>query len=158
MARGEVVAPANFNAPGQIVIAGHTAAVERVIKSASEQGAKRAMRLPVSAPFHCPLMLPAGERLQRELEAIPIQSLGTPVVSNVEAEAYKDERETMDLLVRQVSAPVRWDDSVRFMLSQGIERFVEVGPGKVLSGLIKRIDRKMPSANIEDIKSLKALV
>jgi [acyl-carrier-protein] S-malonyltransferase len=103
-------------------------------------------------------MLPAGERLQRELEAIPIQSLGTPVVSNVEAEAYKDERETMDLLVRQVSAPVRWDDSVRFMLSQGIERFVEVGPGKVLSGLIKRIDRKMPSANIEDIKSLKALV
>ncbi len=157
-AQGEVVTPANYNAPGQIVIAGNTAAVERVIELATQRGAKRAMRLPVSAPFHCPLMIPAGERLQRELEQVDICPLQVPVVSNVEATSYTDCSKTIDLLVRQVSAPVRWDESVKDMLAQGVERFIEVGPGRVLSGLIKRIERKIPVANIEDIKSLKALV
>ncbi|MDD2558836.1 MAG: ACP S-malonyltransferase [Desulfuromonadaceae bacterium] len=157
-AQGEVVTPANFNAPGQIVIAGNTAAVERAIELASQRGAKRAMRLPVSAPFHCPLMVPAGERLQHELEQIAIHPLQIPVVSNVEAKPYTESSKTTALLVRQVSAPVRWSESVENMLSQGVERFIEVGPGRVLSGLIKRIERKIPVANIEDIKSLKALV
>jgi len=156
--RDEIVTPANFNAPGQIVIAGHTTAVERALELAAERGARRAMRLPVSAPFHCPLMLPAGERLQRELKQVNVTPLNVPVVSNVEATPYTDKSKTIELLVRQVSAPVRWDESVRNMIDQGTERFIEVGPGKVLSGLIKRIERKVPSANIEDIKSLKALV
>jgi [acyl-carrier-protein] S-malonyltransferase len=154
----EVVTPANFNAPGQIVIAGHASAVERALELAAERGARRAMRLPVSAPFHCPLMLPAGERLRQELEQINVNTLSAPVVSNVEASPYTDSSRTIDLLVRQVSAPVRWDESVRAMIDNGAERFIEIGPGKVLSGLIKRIERKMPCANIEDIKSLKALV
>lgn len=156
--KDEVVTPANFNAPGQIVIAGHTTAVERALELAAERGAKRAMRLPVSAPFHCPLMFPAGERLQQVLEQVSVKSLNVPVVSNVEAIPYTESSKTVDLLVRQVSAPVRWDESVRYMIDHGTERFIEIGPGKVLSGLIKRIERKMPSANIEDIKSLKALV
>lgn len=154
----EVVTPANYNAPGQIVIAGHTTAVERALELAAERGAKRAMRLPVSAPFHCPLMHPAGERLRYELEQIRVYPLGIPVVSNVEATPYAESNKTVELLVRQMSAPVRWEESVRNMIDQGTERFIEIGPGKVLSGLIKRIERKMPSANIEDIKSLKALV
>ncbi|MFO7830603.1 MAG: ACP S-malonyltransferase [Desulfuromonadaceae bacterium] len=156
--KDEIVSPANFNAPGQIVIAGHTTAVERAIELATERGARRAMRLPVSAPFHCPLMLPAGDRLQSELEKVSVNPLNIPVVSNVEAAPYDDRNKTIELLVRQVSAPVRWEESVRNMIDQGTERFIEIGPGKVLTGLIKRIDRKMPSANIEDIKSLKALV
>lgn len=156
--REEIVTPANFNAPGQIVIAGHTGAVERALELAAERGARRAMRLPVSAPFHCPLMLPAGQSLQQELEQIRIHSLNIPVVSNVEATPYSDSNRTADLLVRQVSAPVRWDESVRAMIEQGTERFIEIGPGKVLSGLIKRIERKIPVANLEDIKTLKALV
>jgi len=155
--KDEIVTPANFNAPGQIVIAGHTTAVERALAIASERGAKRALRLPVSAPFHCPLMLPAGERLQSELEQVVINPLNIPVVSNVEASAYTDASKTIDLLVRQVSAPVRWDESVNAMISQGVVRFIEVGPSKVLCGLIRRIERKIPCANIEDIKSLKAL-
>ncbi len=157
-AQGEVVTPANYNAPGQIVIAGNTAAVERAIELATQRGAKRAMRLPVSAPFHCPLMIPAGERLKNELEQIDIHSLQVPVVSNVEAVPYIDSSKTIPLLVQQVSAPVRWDESVEAMLAQGVERFIEVGPGRVLSGLIKRIERKTPVANIEDVRSLKALV
>ncbi len=155
--KNEVVTPANFNAPGQIVIAGHATAVERALAIASERGAKRALRLPVSAPFHCPLMFPAGERLQSVLEQIVINPLNTPVVSNVEASAYTDASKTIDLLVRQVSAPVRWDESVNAMISQGIARFIEVGPSKVLCGLSRRIERKIPCANIEDLKSLKAL-
>ncbi len=157
-AQGEVVTPANYNAPGQIVIAGDTAAVERAIELALQRGAKRAMRLPVSAPFHCPLMVPAGERLQHELDQIDIHPLKVPVVSNVEATQYTDCNKTSALLVRQVSAPVRWNESVEEMLAQGVERFIEVGPGRVLSGLIKRIERKTAVVNVEDLKSLKALV
>ncbi len=153
----QIVSPANFNSPGQIVIAGHTAAVERAIELAKENGAKKAMPLPVSAPFHCALMKPAGDRLAGVLDAVSLSSLDIPVVTNVEAAANSDVDRVKSLLVAQVSAPVRWDESVRYMVDQGVERFIEIGPGKVLCGLIKRIERRMPVANVENLASLKAL-
>jgi [acyl-carrier-protein] S-malonyltransferase len=153
----QVVSPANFNSPGQIVIAGHTAAVERAIALAKEKGAKKAMPLPVSAPFHCALMTPAGEQLAEVLDSITLAPMNIPVVTNVEAMANSDSARVKSLLVTQVSAPVRWDASARYMVEQGVERFIEIGPGKVLCGLIKRIERRMPVANIEDLASLKAL-
>ena len=153
----QIVSPANFNSPGQIVIAGHTAAVERAIELAKENGAKKAMPLPVSAPFHCALMKPAGEQLAGVLESVVLTALNVPVVTNVEATANSDTDRVKSLLVTQVSAPVRWDDSVRYMVGQGVDRFIEIGPGKVLCGLIKRIERRMPSANVEDLASLKTL-
>ncbi|WP_316348552.1 ACP S-malonyltransferase [Desulfuromonas acetoxidans] len=153
----QIVSPANFNSPGQIVIAGHTAAVERAIELAKENGAKKAMPLPVSAPFHCALMKPAGEQLAGVLDAVTLSALAIPVVTNVEASANSDMARVKSLLVSQVSAPVRWDESVRYMVEQGVERFIEIGPGKVLCGLIKRIERRMPVANIENLASLKAL-
>lgn len=156
-AQGEVVAPANFNSPGQIVIAGHTAAVERAGELAKAAGAKRALPLPVSAPFHCSLMKPAGERLAEVLQAISFAPMFFPVVSNVEAQPNADATRVMDLLVQQVSAPVRWDESVAKMTELGVERFVEIGPGKVLSGLIKRISKGATTQNIEDVASLKKL-
>ncbi|MBF0644173.1 ACP S-malonyltransferase [Desulfuromonas acetoxidans] len=153
----QIVSPANFNSPGQIVIAGHTAAVERAIELAKENGAKKAMPLPVSAPFHCALMKPAGEQLAGVLDAVTLSALAIPVVTNVEASANSDMARVKSLLVSQVSAPVRWDESVRYMVEQGVERFIEIGPGKVLCGLIKRIERRMPVANVENLASLKAL-
>ena len=127
-AENEVVAPANYNAPGQIVIAGNSAAVDRAVILAKEHGAKRAMRLPVSAPFHCSLMVPAGERLGAELERIAVHPLAYPLVSNVEASPYSDCNRTVELLVQQVSAPVRWEESVRCMLAQGVETFYRDWP------------------------------
>ena len=156
-ATGQVVAPANFNGPGQIVIAGHRAAVERAIELARTRGAKKALLLPVSAPFHCALMEPAGRQLQQVLAGLEIVPLAVPVVTNVEACANQDETRVADLLVAQVSAPVRWEESVRAMVSQGVERFIELGPGKVLSGLIRRIERGVAVANVEDLASLRAL-
>lgn len=156
-AQGQVVSAANYNSPGQIVIAGHTAAVNRAIELAKDNGAKKAMLLPVSAPFHCALMMPAGERLASVLEHVVFQPLNIPVVTNVEARANADHSRIRELLVAQVSAPVRWDASVLTMVDQGVERFIEIGPGKVLSGLIRRIERKMAIANIEDVASLKTL-
>lgn len=156
-AQGEIVSPANYNSPGQIVIAGHTSAVERVIALAKENGVRKAMILPVSAPFHCALMTPAGEQLKTVFDTISVSNIETPVVTNVEAVANTDCDRVKDLLISQVSAPVRWDESVRYMLDNGVDRFVEVGPGKVLSGLIKRIERKIPVSNIENIASLQAL-
>jgi [acyl-carrier-protein] S-malonyltransferase len=156
-AQGQIVAPANFNSPGQVVIAGHLEAVERAMELARQRGAKRALSLPVSAPFHCALMVPAGERLQVVLEGIEVSPLTTPVVSNVEATPNALAERVRDLLVAQVSAPVRWDESVLNMTSQGIERFVEIGPGKVLGGLIKRIAKGQVVQNIEDLASLKSL-
>nr|WP_320051055.1 ACP S-malonyltransferase [uncultured Desulfuromonas sp.] len=153
----QIVSPANFNSPGQIVIAGHTAAVERAIELAKENGAKKAMPLPVSAPFHCALMKPAGEQLAGVLESVVLTALNVPVVTNVEATANRDTDRVKSLLVTQVSAPVRWDESVRYMVGQGVDRFIEIGPGKVLCGLIKRIERRMPIANVEDLASLQAL-
>jgi len=156
-AEGEVVSAANFNSPGQVVIAGHAAAVDRAIALAREKGAKRALPLPVSAPFHCSLMIPAGERLKEVLDRIPIVSLRVPVVTNVEARPNEDADRVKDLLVRQVSAPVRWDESVSRMAELGVERFVEIGPGKVLSGLTKRIAKGTAAQSVGDLGGLKAL-
>ena len=157
-AQGEVVSPANFNSPGQIVIAGHADAVNRAIELAKAKGYRKAMLLPVSAPFHCSLMTPAGERLQSALEAVPVSPLQVPVVSNVEAQANSDQNRVKELLVKQVSAPVRWEESVGHMVKQGITRFVEIGPGKVLSGLVKRIEKSCETRNIDDVTTLKSLL
>lgn len=157
-AQGEVVSPANFNSPGQIVIAGHAGAVNRAIELAKAKGYRKAMLLPVSAPFHCSLMTPAGERLQTALEAVPVSPLQVPVVSNVEARGNSDQSRVKELLVKQVSSPVRWEESVGHMVKQGITRFVEIGPGKVLSGLVKRIEKSCETRNIDDVTSLKSLL
>lgn len=157
-AQGEVVSPANFNSPGQIVIAGHTGAVNRAIEIAKGRGFRKAMLLPVSAPFHCSLMIPAGDRLASVLDAITITPFQTPVVSNVEAQPNSDSGRVKELLVRQVSAPVRWEESVKRMVELGIGRFFEIGPGKVLSGLVKRVDKNVETRNIEDTVTLKSLV
>ncbi len=156
-AQGEIVSPANFNSPGQVVIAGHAIAVDRAIDIAKSRGAKRALPLPVSAPFHCSLMAPAGERLRGVLEKLAISPMEIPVVTNVEALPNEQADRVRDLLVRQVSAPVRWDESVEKMAALGAERFVEIGPGKVLSGLIKRIVKGVADRNVEDAAGLKAL-
>jgi [acyl-carrier-protein] S-malonyltransferase len=157
-AQGEIVAPANYNSPGQIVIAGHAGAVERAIALSKEQGAKRALLLPVSAPFHCALMQPAGERLQGVLDAVSVHPLRIPVVTNVEAAPNHDAGRIKDLLVKQVSAPVRWDASVEAMAAMGVERFIEIGPGKVLAGLIKRIAKGSVVQNVEDSSGIQTLV
>ncbi len=153
-ADGAVLTPANFNCPGQIAIAGHATAVGRAVERVKEAG-KKAVLLPVSAPFHCPLMEPAGERLGKELERVTVYDLKVPIVTNVEAEINRAKERVKDLLVRQVSHPVRWEESMRKMIEEGIELFLEIGPGKVLSGLIKRIDSKMQTANLEDLHTLK---
>lgn len=155
-AQGQVVSPANFNSAGQVVIAGHSAAVERAIDLAKAKGAKRAMLLPVSAPFHCALMVPAGERLADVLAGVPVGNLRCPVVSNVEAQANNDAARVRDLLVKQVSAPVRWEESVTHMVDMGVDRFVEIGPGKVLSGLVKRMAKEITVANIQDTTDIRA--
>jgi [acyl-carrier-protein] S-malonyltransferase len=154
-AQGKILTPANFNSPGQIVISGHTEAIQRAIALAQEMGAKRAMPLQVSAPFHSPLMEPAGQKLKGELEKIEINDVKIPVVTNVEAEPNTAKDRVRPLLVRQVSSPVRWDDSINRMIGLGVERFVELGPGTVLLGLLRRIDggtRKM--LHLEDLASL----
>ena len=156
-AQGEVVAPANFNSPGQIVIAGHAGAVGRAIEIAKARGFRKAMLLPVSAPFHCSLMVPAGERLAEVLTGVAVVSPTQPVVTNVEALPNSDPGRVKELLVKQVSAPVRWEESVQQMVALGTERFVEIGPGKVLTGLIKRITKDAETCNIEDLATLKAL-
>lgn len=150
----EIVSPANFNSPGQVVIAGHAAAVERAIELSKEKGAKRALPLPVSAPFHCPLMVPAGERLAGVLATLEYGNLQIPVVTNVEARANERSERIAELLVTQVSAPVRWQESVEYMVSQGVSRFIEIGPGKVLAGLVKRIAKGAEVGNLEDCAGL----
>ena len=155
-ASGEVLSPANFNCPGQIAIAGHSKAVQRAIEKIKEMG-KKAVLLPVSAPFHSPLMKPAGERLGKELEPIFVHDLKTPVMTNVEAQINTSKERVKGLLVAQVSSPVRWEESMRGMIDQGIERMIEIGPGKVLCGLMKRIDGKIKMGNVEDLDSLKKI-
>ena len=156
-AEGEVVSPANFNSPGQIVIAGQRSAVERAAELAKERGAKRAILLPVSVPSHCKLMESAGKSLRAELEALSMGNFSLPVISNVEASVYPSVGAVQDLLVRQLSSPVRWDDSVRQLKKEGVSLAIEVGPGRVLSGLVKRIDRDIKTLNIEDAASLKKI-
>jgi [acyl-carrier-protein] S-malonyltransferase len=154
----KLVAPANFNSPGQIVIAGHTEAVERALVLAKERGAKRALLLPVSAPFHSSLMATAAERLAEVLEQVVVSDLNCPVVSNAEATPYQETERVKPLLVEQVCAPVLWAQSVEAMSGLGVETFVEIGPGKVLTGLIKRIDRKATLHNMESAESLLKLM
>ncbi len=154
----EIVSAANFNSPGQVVIAGHTAAVERAMVLAKEKGAKRALPLPVSAPFHCSLLTPAGEKLKDVLAAIHFSAMIIPVVSNVEAEPNDKAERLQQLLVTQVSAPVRWDASVSRMVELGVDTFIELGPGKVLSGLVKRIEKSATTMNVEDMNSLHRLI
>jgi [acyl-carrier-protein] S-malonyltransferase len=157
-AQGEVVAPANFNSPGQIVIAGHATAVNRTIEIAKSKGFRKAMLLPVSAPFHCALMQPAADRLKAVLDAVEIHPMQQPVVSNVEAVPNQDIGRVRDLLVSQVCAPVRWEQSVQAMIDLGVATFVEIGPGKVLTGLVKRINKEMKLVNFEDAAGIKAIV
>ena len=153
-AHGQVCAPANFNSPQQIVIAGHTAAVERGIALARERGARRAVLLPVSAPFHCALIRPAEERLAEDLARVAFADLTIPLVNNVDAALITSGEAARDGLRRQVSRPVRWEESVRRLLAEGVTTFIEVGPGRVLSGLIRAIDRSVRTLAVEDPASL----
>lgn len=155
--QGEVVAPANFNSPGQIVIAGHTGAVHRAIEIAKERGFKKALILPVSAPFHCALMKPAADRLAEILDKVELNDLAMPYIANANATPIDDRNNVKQLLVTQVCAPVLWEQSVQKMVSLGVTNFVELGPGKVLSGLVKRISKAIPVAAVEDLTGLKAL-
>ena len=141
-AEGDVVTPANINGPGQVVIAGSSGAVRRAGDRAKRLGAKRIIPLPVSAPFHCALMKPAEERLAPELRAVDARPPRVPVVANVDAEPKRDAHAAIEALVRQVSAPVLWEACVRRLASEGVTTYVEVGPGRVLSGLVKKIDKE----------------
>lgn len=156
-AEGEVVAPANFNSPGQIVIAGSVAAVARAIDIAKARGYRKAMLLPVSAPFHCALMKPAADRLAKVLDLVSANDMLLPVVANANAAPNQDKEMVKPLLVTQVCAPVLWDQSVKVMAGLDCARFVEIGPGKVLSGLVKRITKEVATANVEDLATLKSL-
>ena len=154
-AEGEVVTPANLNAPGQVVIAGHKAAVERAGERAKALGARRAIPLAVSAPFHCPLMKPAEERLAPELRALATHDPACPVVANVDALPKTAAADSIEALVKQVSSPVRWEDVIRRLVADGATTFVELGPGTVLAGLIKKIDRSAAVLSIEDEAGLR---
>jgi [acyl-carrier-protein] S-malonyltransferase len=157
-ADNEVVSPANLNSPEQTVISGNAAAVKRAVEIASQSGAKRAVILPVSAPFHCALMAPAQKRLEHDLRAVNFTALKIPLITNVDAEAITTGDEAREALIRQVTSPVRWLDSVHEMIESGVTIFVEVGPGKVLSGLMRQIDRSVRCLNVEDAASLQATI
>ena len=156
-AEGEVVSPANLNAPGQVVIAGARDAVARAGARARELGARRVLPLPVSAPFHCALMLPAQARLEPELRALVVSDPEVPVVANVDAEPKRDATSAIGALVEQVSAPVRWEAVVRRLSALGVSHYVEVGPGAVLTGLIRKIDRRAAAASVSDPEGVAAL-
>jgi [acyl-carrier-protein] S-malonyltransferase len=155
-AQGQVCSAANINSPGQIVIAGDAAAIDRAIEILKARDAKRAVKLNVSAPFHCALMKPAQEHLTANLDALQFDDLATPLVTNVDAKPIKTGAEARDSLVRQVSQPVRWLESVEFLSSHGVQTFIEIGPGKVLSGLVRQINRELRCLNVEDDSSLRA--
>ena len=156
-AQGEVVSPANLNAAGQIVIAGTAAAVARAGELAKARGAKRVIPLQVSAPFHCALMAPAGARLAPELRSVTVHDPRVPVVANVDAEPKRDAASAIDALIRQVTSPVRWDLTVRRLASDGVTAYVEVGPGTVLSGLIKKAARDAAILNLDQPAGLAAI-
>ncbi len=153
-AQGEVVAPANLNSPAQAVIAGHAGAVERAVELAKQAGARKAVLLQVSAPFHCALMKPAQERLSADLDAINFKDLAVPLVNNFAAREIRTAADAREGLKQQVPNPVRWEDSIRKLASGGVDRFVEVGPGKVLTGLLRNIDRSLDGSAVGDLKSL----
>src|SRR5579864_4236663 len=153
-AQGEVCSPANINSPEQVVISGNTAAVERAAKLADERGAKRAKLLPVSAPFHCSLMKPAQDRLKSDLDALKLQKPVYPVACNVEASLVADDLRARDTLLRQVTGSVKWEQCVHLLIAQGVQTFIEVGPGKVLCGLMRQIDRSKTCMNAGDDAAL----
>src|SRR6202050_2129081 len=153
-ADGPVCSAANLNSPEQTVISGNATAIKRAVELASQNGAKRAVVLPVSAPFHCALMQPAQARMEPELRKTNFADLRVPVVTNVDAEATSSGTEARDALIRQITSPVRWEDSIRELIEQGVTAFVEVGPGRVLSGLLRQIDRSVHVFNVEDSRTL----
>ena len=150
-----ICSPANINSPSQIVIAGDTAAIDRAIELLKEGGAKRAIKLNVSAPFHCSLMFPAQEKLEKDLREINFNDLNFPVIENVSAEANTNGERAREVLIEQVSSPVRWAESVENLILRGVETFVEVGAGKVLSGLVRQVSRDVRCLNVENAESLK---
>ena len=156
-AQGEVVSSANLNSPAQVVIAGHADAVERAMELAKAAGARKAVKLEVSAPFHCALMKPAQERLTRDLDAITFHDLEVPLVNNFAAREVRTGEEAKQGLKDQVPNPVRWEQSVRSLAAAGVEHFIEVGPGKVLTGLLRSIDRSLRGSSVRDRDSLEAL-
>jgi [acyl-carrier-protein] S-malonyltransferase len=147
-AEGEIVSPANINGAGQVVIAGATDAVRRAGERAKTLGAKRVVPLAVSAPFHCALLKPAEQRLEPDLRALRVENPRVPIIANVDAEPKRDAAAAIDALVRQVSAPVRWEQVVQRLASEGVTHYVEVGPGTVLSGLVKKIHRDARIFNV----------
>jgi [acyl-carrier-protein] S-malonyltransferase len=153
-AQDGIVTPANLNAPGQVVIAGQTAAVAKAGELAKARGAKRVIALAVSAPFHCPLMKPAEERLAPDLRALPASNPRIPVVANVDAEPKTDAGAAIEALIRQVSSPVLWEDVVRRLVREGARTFVELGPGTVLAGLIRKIDGSVAAMSVENSQGL----
>ena len=157
-AADEVVAPANVNSPGQVVISGHKAAVERAAELVKQRGAKRAVMLPVSAPFHCALMQPAQDRLAVDLKAAAFHPMNVPLVTNVDAEMIDSAEKARDALIRQVTGAVQWEKSMGALIAAGVETFIEVGPGKVLCGLMRQIDRSKTCLNVEDPASLEKTV
>ena len=156
-AQGEVMTPANFNCPGQIVISGAAKALERAIVLAKEKGSPKTVVLSVSAPFHCPLMEPAAKKLKDYLDDVTVTPLAYPVVTNVEAMPNQEASLVKEILIKQVTHPVLWEDSVVAMRERGVTTYVEIGPGKILSGLVKKIDKSATRCNVEDTESLKKL-
>lgn len=155
-AQGEVVAPVNYNSPGQVVIAGHKAAVERAGEACKAAGAKRALPLPVSVPSHCALMRPAAEQLAKDLAALSFKAPTIPVINNVDVQSAADEAAIKDALVRQLYSPVRWTETIEYFAAAGVTEVVELGAGKVLSGLIKRINKELTTGSVNDAAALSA--
>ncbi len=149
-----IIQPANFNCPGQIVIGGEVLPIEKAMESITDYNIKRAIELPVSAPFHTEMLKPAAENLSKDLDRVNISTGKFPVVSNVTGEIYKDDADIKNYLLKQVYSSVLWEDSVDIMISQGVDTFIEIGPGKSLSGFIKKIDRSLNILNVQDMKSL----
>lgn len=156
-AQGEVCEPANINSPGQVVISGNKGAVERAAEMCKAKGAKRAVMLPVSAPFHCSLMQAAQDRLATDLKALTFNPMETSLVTNVDAKLIQSADDARDALIRQVTGAVQWERSMRVLIEQGVKTFVEVGPGKVLSGLIRQIDKAQTCFNVENQATLQLL-
>jgi [acyl-carrier-protein] S-malonyltransferase len=157
-AEGGICAPANLNSPEQTVISGEATAVKRAVEIASQLGAKRTVMLPVSAPFHSAMMMPAQEKLEKDLRATTFADPHVPVVTNVDADTIQKGDDAREALIRQVSMAVRWEESMRMLLDEGVNTFIEVGPGKVLTGLMRQIERSVTTLNVEDEKSLQATV
>lgn len=157
-ADGEVISPANLNSPGQVVIAGHRGAVERAVELSKQAGARKAVMLQVSAPFHCALMQPAAERLAGDLDAVLVSDPKLPVINNVAAEEVTTADDVREGLKKQVVNAVRWEESMQALVARGVDRFIEVGCGKVLTGLLRNIDRSLNGAHVEDLATLEKVI